>query len=371
MAIKRAPLPRARFAVAMDVISCEDPSSGLRGVIVVDDTTLGPALGGVRWTAYPSHAAAVRECRRLAAGMTLKNAAADLPYGGGKSVIIDDGTAVDRDAVLRAFGGFVAQLDGAYIPGVDMGTTIDDLAVIGTVAPDVACSSSDPSPWTALGTWATIRSAVRHTDATATLSGVTVAVQGAGHVGASLARLLAQDGADVIVADIDADRARQIADQVGGHAAGTDEILTTTCDVLAPCAVARVISADNIPALRCRIVAGAANDLLAEPACAAQLEQRGTVYVPDFLANAGGVIHIHALRAGWDEVQLREAVLRIGDRVDRTLDDAASSGLTTLGAAEAIARRRIERARDAQRLTATRRPLSRLRLTRPRLGARH
>ncbi len=355
----------------MDVIRCEDPSTGLRGIIVVDDTTLGPALGGVRWKAYPSEAAAARECRRLAAGMTLKNAAADLPYGGGKSVIIDDGTPVDRDAVLRAFGGFVAGLDGAYIPGVDMGTTIDDLAVVGTVAPDVACSSSDPSPWTALGTWAAIRSAVRHSDGAATLAGVTVAVQGTGHVGASLARLLARDGADVIVADVDAARAREIADEVGGRAIGADEILTSACDVLAPCAVARVIAADSIGTLRCRIVAGAANDLLADADCADQLEQRGILYVPDFLANAGGVIHIHALRAGWDETRLHEAVLRIGDRVDRTLDDAASSALTTLAAAEGLARKRIERAREARHPTAARRPVSRLRLTRPRLGARH
>ena len=302
----------------MDVLRCHDPSSGLRGVIVVDDTTLGPALGGVRWKAYASDADAEIECRRLAAGMTLKNAAAELPYGGGKSVIIDDGPPVDRTAVLRAFGACVAGLDGAYIPGVDMGTTIADLAEIGTVAPDVACSTEDPSPWTALGTWAAIRSAVRHVDGAATLSGVTVAVQGAGHVGASLARLLADDGAHVIVADVDAGRARRVAAEVGGRAVDADAVLTVPCDVLAPCAIARVISPQAVDALGCRIVAGAANDLLADAGCAALLVERGVLYVPDFIANAGGVVHIHALRAGWDEAQLREAVLRIGDRVDQT-----------------------------------------------------
>jgi leucine dehydrogenase len=325
----------------MQVHTCEDAEVGLRAVIAIDDTTLGPALGGVRWKAYASEADAVTEASRLAAGMTLKNAAAELPYGGGKSVILDTGRPVDRAAVLHAFGAFVAQLDGSYIPGVDMGTTTDDLAEIGTVAPDVACSSEDPSPWTALGTWASIRSAVRHADGATTLDGVTVAVQGAGHVGANLARLLADDGARVLVADVDASRARQIADEVGGDAVDARAVLTVPCDVLAPCAVARVIGSSNVDALRCRIVAGAANDLLDDPRAAGLLARRDIVYVPDFLANAGGVIHIHALRSGWDEEQLHEAVLRIGDRVDRALATATASGLTPLSAAEGLARERL------------------------------
>ena len=329
----------------MDVITCNEPSVGLRAIIAIDDTTLGPALGGVRWKAYPSAAAAATEAQRLAAGMTLKNAAAELPYGGGKSVILDDGRAVDRVAVMHAFGAFVAQLDGRYIPGVDMGTTIQDLAQVGTIAPDVACSTEDPSPWTALGTWAAIRSAVQHASGAPTLSGVSVAVQGAGHVGASLARLLAQDGADVIVADVDSARARDIADEVGGRAVGAAAILTEPCDVLAPCAVARVVTTRNVHTLRCRILAGAANDLLGDGGCAAALAQRDILYVPDFLANAGGVIHIHALRAGWSEAELRDAVLRIGERVTSALSNAERSGTSPLAAAEALAAQQIERAR--------------------------
>ncbi len=330
----------------MNLHVCRDPSAGLRAVIAIDDTTLGPALGGVRWKAYASEDDAVAECRRLAAGMTLKNAAADLPYGGGKSVILDDGAPVDRRAVLQAFGRCVAALHGTYIPGVDMGTTIEDLAVIGTVAPDVACSTEDPSPWTALGTWAAIRSAVRHAGGGETLAGVTIAVQGAGHVGASLAGLLARDGADVIVADVDTDRAQHVAASVGGRAVPAATIITTRCDVLAPCAVARVISASTLATLRCRIVAGAANDMLADRGLADALAAQGITYVPDFIANAGGVVHIHALRSGWDEDRLRAEVLKIGGRVTEVLSAAGAAGTTPLAAAETLARRRIERGRE-------------------------
>ena len=331
----------------MQLHVCRDHAAGLRAIIAIDDTTLGPALGGVRWKAYPSQDAAATECRRLAAAMTLKNAAAELPYGGGKAVILDEGVPVDRRAVLEAFGRCVAQLDGAYIPGVDMGTTIEDLAIVGTVAPDVACSTEDPSPWTALGTWAAIRSAVRHEGDAESLAGVTVAVQGAGHVGASLAGLLAGDGADVIVADVDAGRAQRTAAAVGGRAVCADAIVTTPCDVFAPCAVARVITAQTLPTLRCRIVAGAANDVLADPRLAGDLAAQGITYVPEFIANAGGVVHIHALRCGWDEARLRDEVLRIGERVTGTLDDAAATGTTPLAAAEKLARRRIERESSA------------------------
>ncbi|HEY5143958.1 MAG TPA: Glu/Leu/Phe/Val dehydrogenase dimerization domain-containing protein [Solirubrobacteraceae bacterium] len=338
----------SRLAAGMNLHLCRDPSVGLRAVIAIDDTTLGPALGGVRWKAYASEDDAVAECRRLAAGMTLKNAAAELPYGGGKSVILNEGTPVNRRAVLQAFGRCVAALDGAYIPGVDMGTTIEDLAVVGTVASDVACSTEDPSPWTALGTAAAIRSAVRHADGAETLAGVRVAIQGAGHVGASLADLLARDGAEVIVADVDSARSQQVAASVGGHAVAATAILTTPCDVLAPCAVARVISASTLDSLRCRIVAGAANDMLADRPLADALAARGITYVPDFIANAGGVVHIHALRAGWDEDRLRTEVLKIGGRVTDTLTAAGAAGTTPLAAAEALARRRIARGRDGR-----------------------
>src|ERR1035437_3314512 len=228
----------ARLAVG------HDDATGMQAVIAIDDTTLGPALGGVRWMPYPGMDAAVTEACRLARGMTLKNALAQLPYGGAKSVILSQDGEAGRDSVLRAVGRLVAELDGAYIPGVDMGTTIEDLAVIGTVVPDVACDRADPSPWTALGVDCGIAAAVRHLDDTG-LAGHRVVIQGAGHVGASLAQRLADAGAEVVVCDIDRARSERIAASVGGRSVAPEEVLGVACDVLAPCAQARGITTEK------------------------------------------------------------------------------------------------------------------------------
>lgn len=196
------------------LVLCRDRASGTRAVIAVDDTTLGPALGGVRYVRYPGEAAAVAEVRRLARGMTLKNACADIPYGGGKSVILAEDGQGPREQVMEAFGRFVDRLGGAYVPGVDMGTGVDDLARIGKVAPDVSCDQVDPSPYTALGVLASIEAAVSVAGFDG-LAGVRVLVQGAGHVGRSLAQLLAERSAQVLVADVDAGRAAAVAGAAG------------------------------------------------------------------------------------------------------------------------------------------------------------
>ncbi len=333
------------FPGTEQLVLCDDRPTGLRAIIAIDDTTLGPGLGGVRMKAYPSDAAAMLEARRLASAMTLKNAAAELPFGGGKSVIVVDGPVADRSALMRAFGRFVARSGGAYLPGVDMGTTTADLAEVGQAGADVACDEEDPSPWTALGVWAGIHAAVRHLDGRDDLDGLTVAVQGVGHVGADLARRLAAEGARLLVADVDAERARAVADEVGGTVVAADAIVTAECDVFAPCAAARVIDQATLPRLRCRAIAGAANDLLSEAGLADDLVARGITYVPDFLANAGGVIHIHARRAGWTDERLTAEVTAIGTRVDRVLDAAARDGRSPLDQAVAIARDRIAAAR--------------------------
>lgn len=322
-----------------------DRATGLRAAIALDDLTLGPALGGVRFKRYPDAAAGIREAQRLAAAMTLKNAVAGLPYGGGKSVILDDGPVADRTALMAAFGRAVAELGGTYLPGVDMGTTTDDLAAMGVVGAEVSCATEDPSPWTAAGVHAAIRAAVRVADGREDLGGVRVLVQGAGHVGAALARLARAEGASLLIADVDHARASALAAELEGTAVAPDEVLDTTCDVFAPCAVARVIDRDTVDRLRCRIVAGAANDTLGERGDADRLAARGIVLVPDFVANAGGVIHIHALRAGWDHARLRAEVDAIGDRVASILTAAEAGGGTPLDAAEALATARIAEAR--------------------------
>jgi len=324
------------------IVICRDRASGTRAVIALDDTTLGPALGGVRWVAYPSEAAAIAEVRRLARGMTLKNACADIPYGGGKSVILREAGSATREQVMRGFGRFVARLGGAYVPGVDMGTSVEDLAVIGEVAPDVSCDHVDPSPYTALGVLAAIEAAAS-ASGIGNLEDLRVLVQGVGHVGESLALRLAARGARVLVADVDAGRAERVAKETGGVVVPPDAVSSTPCDVLAPCAAARVVDERNVGSLPCRAVVGAANDILARRGLHRHLVERGVVYVPDFVSNAGGVIQIHAIRAGWDEQTTERAVLRIGERVADLLAKAASSGLTPLEAAEEDASARIGR----------------------------
>jgi leucine dehydrogenase len=327
---------------------CFDRASGMKAVIAVDDTTLGPGLGGVRWLRYPTDQAAADEARRLARVMTLKNACADLPYGGAKSVLLKNATfgGIDgderRNAQLRAFGSFVDRLGGRYIPGVDMGTTVDDLAVIGTVAHEVSCDHEDPSPMTALGVFAGIDAALACTGTD--LSGATVVVQGAGHVGAELARLLTRAGSRVSVADIDFARANGVARRTGALVVDPLTAITLPCDVLAPCANAKVIDHSNVGDLQCRVVAGAANDILATNDLARLLDQRGIIYVPDFVINAGGVVHIHAVRSGWTSDKLHSSIAAIGDRVASIVSEANRTRRTPTAIAEEMASYRLGRA---------------------------
>jgi len=331
---------------------CTDAETGLRAVIAIHDTTLGPGLGGVRFARYPSPEAAAREARRPAEAMTWKNALAGLPYGGAKSVIIDDGPAPDRAALMAAFGRFVATLDGAYVPGVDMGTTTADLAVMASAVATVSCATEDPSPWTAAGVLAAIEAAARHVFDYGDLAGRRVLVQGAGQVGACLVRSLAGRGARVTVADTDAGRAVELARETGALCVPADRGLDTACEIFAPCARARVLDERTARDLKARIVVGAANDQLADEGVARLLADRHITYVPDFLANAGGVIQIHALAQGWDGPRLAAAVEAIGDRVSRVLAEGRTG--TPLSAAHERARR-ILRSADGSR-TARPRP---------------
>ncbi|MEU5608248.1 Glu/Leu/Phe/Val dehydrogenase dimerization domain-containing protein [Streptomyces sparsogenes] len=324
-------------------VLCRDDRSGLRAVIAVDDTTLGPGLGGVRLASYPSPQAAATEAQRLAAAMTMKNALAGLPYGGAKSVIISSGPIPERAALMGAFGRFVARLRGTYIPGVDMGTTTEDLTVMATAGATVSCATTDPSPWTAAGVLAAALAAARHEFGDDDLTGRRVLVQGVGHVGAALARSFADRGARVYVADIDAGRAVGLAQDIGAIAVPADRALATPSDVFVPCARARVIDAPLARRLDTRIVVGAANDVLADDSVADVLAERRIVYVPDFVANAGGVVQIHALADGWDTARLDNAVAAIGDRVTTVLTAARRYG-TPLRAAQEQARRIVRAA---------------------------
>jgi leucine dehydrogenase len=334
------------FPLGEELVLCHDRATGLLAVIAIDDTTLGPGLGGVRWMPYATFADAVEEAARLSQVMTLKNAVADIPYGGAKSVILRKGSAAEqperREAQLLAFGTYVNRLGGAYVPGVDMGTSVADLAMIGTVAPWVSCNHNDPSPATALGVFHSIEAAVRHS-LRRDLSGVRVTVQGAGHVGSALAALLADRDAIVSVADVDRRRAAQVAHEIGGCVVAPDAAHALPCDVFAPCASARVLHPTAIDELRCALVVGAANDVLAERSGAARLARRGITYVPDFVSNAGGVLQIHAERAGWDASRLALALDAVGRRTTDLLDESDRGGALPLVVAEQWASDRVGR----------------------------
>ena len=329
------------------LVLCDDDALGLRAVIAINDTTLGPGLGGVRCVRYPTDAAAITEAQRLAAAMTLKNAFAGLPFGGAKSVIFAPEAGVDRRALMQRFGEFVIRTGGAYLPGVDMGTSVDDLQAMADVGADVSCNDEDPSSWTALGVAAAVRAAIEHVDQRQGIKGARVLIQGAGHVGASLARELAADGAEIVIADIDAERASALADELGARTVSAKAVIHTPCDVFAPCSVAKVITPETVARLRCRMIAGAANDTLSDDSCADMLAERKITYVPDFVSNAGGVIHIQALRAHHTEERLRRDVMQIGPRTREVLESASGTGQTPLRIASERVRRILLDSRGA------------------------
>lgn len=315
-------------------ITCRDDRVGLRAVIAIDDTTLGPGFGGVRYRAYPSTEAAAREAQRLAAAMTLKHALAELPYGGAKSVVMLDGTAPahgspERRALFARFGEMIARTAGTYVPGVDMGTTLDDMQTIRDDGGARAfCDEVSPSPFTARGVYAAMRAAAVHHHGEGGLSGLRVVVQGVGSVGEEVARLAHRDGAVLTLADIDTARAEALAAELGGETVATEAAPFAPADVFAPCAIARVVTLDGIARMPARIIAGAANDTLDTPECAQALQDAGITFVPDFVANAGGVIQVHGGVAGWSDDETLAAIDRIGERVTDLLATAEAEGIT-------------------------------------------
>lgn len=331
-----------------------DPATGLTGAVAIHSTTLGPAMGGLRLSAYPGIAAAAVDALRLARAMTLKNAAAGLDLGGGKAVLLDDGgwrDPADRAARMRAFGAFLERLGGRYVTAEDVGTTPADMeqiaAVTGHVAgrPADAGGRGDPSPATARTVFGAIADAAALRLGASTLEGVRVGVLGVGHVGARLAALLRDAGAVVLVADIDDARAREVAEATGSAVAPLDGFLGADVDVLAPCALGGAIHPHDAGSLRCRVVAGAANNPLSGPECATALAAAGILYVPDFVANCGGIIHVGAEVLGFDDAEVER---RLAEAVERTADvlrEASDTGRAPLDVALDRAARRLDAAR--------------------------
>jgi leucine dehydrogenase len=295
---------------------------------------------------------------RLSAAMSRKLAVAGLPFGGGKAVIavpeLPSGEA-RRELFLR-YGDVVESLGGTFRTSSDINTGEADMDVVGERTRYVfgksagAGGSGNPAPPTALGVYHCIRASVAHVFGSDRLEGRRVVVQGAGGVGSSLAGLLADAGASVLVADVDAERARDVAAGVGGTALAADEVIEADCDVYAPCAVGGVLSAETVPRLRCRIVAGSANNQLAEPEAAELLRSQGILYAPDYVINAGGAIAISGLELlGWDRAEVDAALARIGETLTQTYERAESQRVSTDAAADTLAQERLSMSRAASK----------------------
>jgi leucine dehydrogenase len=337
-----------------EVVVRRGERSGAQLIVAVHSTALGPALGGARMWCYDSHLDGLRDALRLARAMTYKAAAAGLDLGGGKGVICNDygprPTGEQRRGLLLDFGDLVESLEGRYITAEDIGTGADDIVVMAertthlTGLPVERGGSGDPSPLTALGVEAAMRASARHRLDSADLAGLHVAVIGLGHVGSHLAERLADAGARLSVTDVDPSK-RELAHELDAAWLDPADAMLADCDVLAPCALGGAIDSELVDGLRCSVVCGSANNVLAHEGLAAALAEREILYAPDFIANSGGLINVYREIKGYGPERARELVAGIEGTMESILSDAERSSSTPLQAAYEVARRRLGRAR--------------------------
>ena len=331
-----------------------DAESGAWMFVCVHSTALGPAGGGTRMRVYPTPADGLADAMRLSAAMTQKMAVAGMPRGGGKAVLavpeLPEGEA--RRRLLLRYGRLVSSLRGTYQTAGDMNITPADLDVVAETCEWVFGSTGrggNSGRGTARGVLHGIRASAEHVFGSPDLDGRSVVVQGAGAVGHDLARDLAAEGAQVLVADVDEERAARVAKEAGGRMIPADVALTTECDVYAPCAIGGTLSAETIPALGCRIVAGSANNQLADPTDAGRLHARTILYAPDYVINAGGVLQLLGSESlGWREAELERSFAGVGDTLRTIYRDADANGITTAEAAERLAVQRVAAAQPAR-----------------------
>ena len=337
------------------VFGC-DAVSGLRAIVAIHSTALGPAAGGCRMWPYAATAEAVADALRLSRGMSYKNATAELPFGGGKAVIIGDPREKTRHR-MEAFGRLVDSLGGRYITAEDVGTTTTDMEQVACVTPFVSGlaresgragmdatipAGGDPGPKTALGVFLGLKAAVRFRLGRASLEGLRVAVQGLGGVGYPLCRLLAAEGASLRVADARPGAAQRVCEELGVQEVPAESILSQDVDVLAPCALGAVLDARSIPTLRARVVAGAANNQLARDEDGDALMRAGILYAPDYVINAGGIISVaHEYQGGATWAQVNAQIERIPGRLTEIFERARREGRSTSAVADQIARERL------------------------------
>ena len=329
------------------VLVGRDAATGYHGIIAVHNTTLGPAVGGTRFWNYNSEEEALTDALRLSYGMTYKNALAGLPLGGGKSIIIGDNKTPNRQALLRVHGRFVDTLQGRYITAEDVGTSPADMEIVRAETQYVGGlpdRSGDPSPFTARGVFRAIEASAKFRWDKRELSGVTVALQGVGHVGYNLAKLLHEAGAKLIVTDVDQHNLARVVEEFAAETVQPNEIFSVQADVFAPCALGGIINDQTIPDLKVQIVAGAANNQLLEERHGAMLRERNILYAPDYVANAGGILNGTIELLGWKPEDALRKIDEIYDTTLRIFESAQTQGITTNKAADRLAEERLRAA---------------------------
>ena len=329
------------------VVFGHDGLSGYRGIIAIHDTTLGPALGGTRFWQYADNEAALTDALRLARGMTYKAAVAGLDLGGGKAVIIGDNKRPDREALFRAHGRLVESLGGRYITAEDVGTSPSDMEFVRAETRHVAGladRSGDPSPMTGYGVYVGMKACAKQRWGGDSLSGKTIVVQGAGKVGYYLCSHLHRDGAKLVVTDIDEEKVRRAVQDFGATPVPPDAIYDQPGDVYAPCALGATINDQTLGRLKVSIIAGGANNQLAEERHGFELERRGLLYAPDFVINAGGLCNVYGEIKGWTEDQARRKTEQIYDALLKVFAIAARDSVPSFQAADRLAEERVRAA---------------------------
>lgn len=327
------------------VVFCHEPSCGYKGIIAIHNTVLGPALGGTRFWNYSSDQDAFIDALRLARGMTYKASVAGLNLGGGKSVIIGDPKTTRREEIFRAHGRFVETLKGRYITAEDVGTSVDDMEYVGMETEHVtgrAQTSGDPSPVTAYGVYRGIKAAAMARYGSDDLAGKTVAVQGLGHVGYYLCENLAAEGANLVVTDIEKERVERIVRKFDAKAVAPDAIYAVQAEIYAPSALGATVNDQTLDQFKFEIIAGAANNVLAEERHGDLLHERGILYAPDYVINAGGLINVYGELQGWTAERAMRKAGEIYTTLLRIFELARAEGIPTYVAADRIAEQRIE-----------------------------
>jgi leucine dehydrogenase len=331
-----------------EIVMCSDPSVGYKGILAVHSTKLGPALGGTRFWQYATDDEAITDALRLSRGMTYKNAVAGLNLGGGKSIIIGDNKTKDREKIFRAHGRFVETLGGRYITAEDVGTSTKDMSYVQMETKHVAGlagKSGDPSPVTAHGVFRAVQASANRKWGSDSLGGKTIAIQGAGSVGSYLAKELHEAGARLIVSEIDPAKSAKVAKATGAKIVDDDAIFSVDADIFSPCALGGIINDKTIPKLKVGIVAGGANNQLLEDRHGDELQRRGILYAPDYVANAGGVINVYGEVAGWDAQRALDKADDIYDTILKVFDIAEAKKIPTYEAADRLAELRLAEAK--------------------------